>query len=386
MNGNGNLRVLHIGKFYPPYLGGMETHLQSLCKELRKSVSLKVIVANDRRESLREMVSGVDISRVGTLFTFAAAPICPGLLQEIRESEADIIHLHLPNPIAILAYLASGHKGKLVITYHSDIIRQKVLGALFEPMLHKALKRCSAIIATSPNYIESSPVLSMYRDRCNVIPHGIELDRFYEYDKAEVARIREQYGSRIVISVGRLIYYKGFEYLVQAMEKVDGRLLIIGDGPLRESLIQQAKARGISDRVTFLGEISDISPYYHAADVFALASVARSEAFGIVQLEAMACGTPVVNTNLDSGVPFVSLHGETGLTVPPQDPDALAFALNLLLDRNDLRAQYGKAACRRARQEFSLDCMVSRTLQLYEKVMSAPSAARATIAATNSAV
>src|SRR6185503_13936130 len=120
---------------------------------------------------------------------------------------------------------------------------------------------------------------------------------------------------------------KGFEYLVQAMEKVDGRLLIIGDGPLRESLMQQAKARGILDRVVFLGEISDISPYYHAADVFALASVARSEAFGIVQLEAMACGKPVVNTNLDSGVPFVSLHGETGLTVPPQDPDALAFAL-----------------------------------------------------------
>ncbi len=173
----------------------------------------------------------------------------------------------------------------------------------------------------------------MYRDRCNVIPHGIELDRFYEYDKAEVARIREKYGSRIVISVGRLIYYKGFEYLVQAMEQVDGRLLIIGDGPLRESLIQQAKARGISDRVVFLGEISDISPYYHAAEVFALASVARSEAFGIVQLEAMACSKPVVNTNLDSGVPFVSLHGETGLTVPPQDPDALAYAINLLLDR-----------------------------------------------------
>ena len=169
------------------------------------------------------------------------------------------------------------------------------------------------------------------------------------------------------------------------MEKVDGRLLIIGDGPLRESLIQQAKARGIADRVVFLGEISDISAYYHAADVFALASVARSEAFGIVQLEAMACGKPVVNTNLDSGVPFVSLHGETGLTVPPQDADALASAINLLLDRDDLRAQYGEAACRRAEQEFSLDCMVSRTLQLYEKVMSAPSAARATVAATNSA-
>ncbi|HST22065.1 MAG TPA: glycosyltransferase [Blastocatellia bacterium] len=385
MNRNDKLKVLHIGKFYPPYLGGMETHLQSLCTELKNFVNLKVVVANDSRESLREVVGGVDISRMGTLFTFAAAPVCPGLLQEIRESEADIIHLHLPNPIAILAYLASGHKGKLVITYHSDIIRQKVLGALFEPMLHKALKRCSAIIATSPNYIESSSVLSMYKDRCDVIPHGIELDRFYEYDKAGVDKIREKHGSRIVISVGRLIYYKGFEYLVQAMENIDGRLLIIGDGPLRESLIQQAKDRGISDRVVFLGEIANISPYYQAADVFALASVARSEAFGIVQIEAMACGKPVVNTNLDSGVPFVSLHGETGLTVPPQDADALASAINLLLDKDDLRAQYGKAARRRTEQEFSLDCMVSRTLQLYEKVMSAPLQMHTAVTATNSA-
>ncbi|MGA9771226.1 MAG: glycosyltransferase [Blastocatellia bacterium] len=385
MQGKGKMRVLHVGKFYPPYLGGMETHLQLLCKELKEFVSLKVVVANEGRESLREIVSGVNISRVGTLFTFAAAPVCPGMLQEIRESQADIVHLHLPNPLAILAYLASGHKGKLVITYHSDIIRQKVLGALFEPMLHKVLKRCSAIIATSPNYIDSSSVLSMYRDRCSVIPHGIELDQFYEYGEADVAAIREKYGPRIVVSVGRLIYYKGFEYLVRAMESVDGRLLIIGDGPLRESLTQQAKARGIADRVVFLGEIPNIFPYYHAADVFALASIARSEAFGIVQLEAMACGKPVINTNLDSGVPFVSLHGETGLTVPPRDPDALALAINLLLDRDDLRAQYGRAARLRAQQEFGLDCMVSRTLQLYEKVMSAPSRVRATVTATNSA-
>jgi glycosyltransferase involved in cell wall biosynthesis len=381
---SGRLRILQIGKFYPPYLGGMETHLESLCKELKKLVNLKVVVANDNRRSLRETVGGVKVSRLGTLFNFAAAPVCPGMLHEIRNSEADIIHLHLPHPVAILAYLASRHKGKLVITYHSDIIRQKVLGAFFEPILHRALNRCSAIIATSPNYIESSSVLSMHKDRCSIIPHGIELNRFYKYNDAAVNQIRKTHGSRIVISVGRLIYYKGFEYLIQAMEKVDGRLLIIGDGPLRESLAQQARTRGVADRVIFLGEVPDIVPYYHAADVFALASIARSEAFGIVQLEAMACGKPVINTNLSSGVPFVSLDGETGITVAPQNPDELASAINLLFDRNDLRLQYGQAARRRVEQEFSLDRMVSRTLQLYEKVMSDQSAISAELAATSS--
>jgi rhamnosyl/mannosyltransferase len=169
------------------------------------------------------------------------------------------------------------------------------------------------------------------------------------------------------------------------MAKVDGRLLIIGDGPLRERLQREAQASQVSHKVVFLGEIQnhETAPYYHAADVFALASVARSEAFGIVQLEAMACGKPVVNTNLDSGVPFVSRDGQTGITVQPRDPDALAQAINLLLDRNDLRARYGRAAQRRVEQEFSLDRMVNRTLQLYEKVMSGEPAMLAPLAARN---
>ncbi len=384
MNIDRRLRVLHIGKFYPPYIGGMETHLQSLCEELRKFIEVKVVVANNGRESLQETVGGVNISRLGTLFNFAAAPVCPELVREIRNSEAEIIHLHLPNPTAIMAYLASGLNAKLVITYHSDIIRQRILGKVFEPILNKALRKCSAIIATSPNYINSSSILLNYKDRCCVIPHGIEPNQFYKYDSAEVARIRDKYGPRIVISVGRLIYYKGFEYLIHAMEKIDGRLLIIGNGPLRERLVKEAAARGITDRVVLLSEISDVVPYYYAADLFALASVARSEAFGIVQLEAMACGKPVVNTNLASGVPFVSLHGETGITVPPEDPDALASAINLLLDKDDLRAEYGRAARRRVEQEFSLDRMVNRTLQLYERVMNMPAQTLARVSATNS--
>lgn len=365
------LRVLHVGKYYPPRMGGIEVHLEALCGELQRHLEVEVVVANDALRGTSGMVKGVRVSRVGTLFDLANAPVCPGLVRKIREVGADIVHIHLPNPNAILAYLASGHRGRLVVTYHSDIVRQKVLGWAFWPFLRRALDRSAALIATSPNYVETSPVLSAYRDRCQVIPYGIAVEQFQRCNGAMVERIREQYGPRIVISVGRLVYYKGFEYLIRAMAAVRGRLLIVGDGLLRADLQREARARGVADRVVFLGEMDnqDIIPYYHAADVFALASIARSEAFGIVQLEAMACGKPVVNTRLASGVPFVSVDGVTGLTVPPADPEALSGAINLLLDDPGLRAEYGRAARRRVQQEFSLQKMVHRTLQLYSDVM-----------------
>jgi glycosyltransferase involved in cell wall biosynthesis len=369
------LKVLQVGKYYPPHMGGIETHLQALCGELTKSVDLQVIVASDDSHSTEEILDGVRVSRVPTRLTLSSAPLCPGMIAKLRASDADIVHIHLPNPTAILAYLASKHRGRLVVSYHSDTVRQRVLGALFDPCLHAALRRSSRIIASSPNYRQTSPSLSRYQDRCDVIPYGIDLGGFEHCDPLEVSALRQQYGDRLVLSVGRLVYYKGFEYLIRAMAQVRGKLLIIGEGPLRGKLQALAARLGLEDRVVFAGNIPDkLAPYYHAADVFALASVARSEAFGIVQIEAMAAGLPVVNTSLDSGVPYVSLHEQTGLTVPPADPDALAQALNRLLDDRELRLRLGGAARVRAQQEFSLDAMSSRILALYESVMNSPHA------------
>jgi glycosyltransferase involved in cell wall biosynthesis len=363
----GQLKVLQVGKFYPPHMGGIETHLQALCRELTKSVRLRVVVANDGPERSEELADGVPLVRMPTRLTLASTPLCPGMIGQVARTEADVVHIHLPNPMAVLAYLASGHRGRLIVTYHSDTVRQKVLGAAFEPFLHRALRRSTAIICTSPNYLETSAVLAGYLDRCHVIPYGIELEQFERADPAQVADLRRQYGERLVISVGRLVYYKGFEYLIRAMADVPGKLLIVGDGPLRGRLEALARELNIAGRVVFTGEMqnTEVIPYYHASDVFALASVARSEAFGIVQIEAMAAGLPVVNTGLDSGVPFVSLHEKTGLTVPPEDPKALAAALNRLLDDAALRQRLGNAGRLRARQEFSLPTMIDRTLQVY---------------------
>ena len=365
----GRPRVLQVGKYYFPYRGGMETHLHALATVLRRSVDLEILVSSTSRRTERGSVDGVPVTRLGTLATVASAPICPGIVGAIRRARADIAHVHLPHPAAVLAYLASGRRGPLVVTYHSDIIRQKVLGRAFEPILHRFLDRCTAIICTSPDYLESSPVLARHRERCHIVPFSIPLEPYRSPSSEAVRSIRERYGARLVLGVGRLIYYKGFEYLIEAMRHVRGRLLIIGDGPLRGELEEQARRHGVSDRVTLLGEVPDAVPYYHAADVFVLSSIARSEAFGLVQLEAMACGTPVVNTRLASGVPYVSPHGVSGLTVAPADPHALAQAISLLLDDPDLRCRLGDAGRRRVEEQFSAELMGDRTLELYRRVL-----------------
>ena len=293
------------------------------------------------------------------------------MARRIAASDANIVHLHLPNPAAMFAFLTSGYRGPVVATYHSDIVRQKILAACLNPLTQRFLKRCDAIVVTSPNYLASSRSLVKHRERCHVIPFGIPLDSFLHPDFSLVTRIRRQYGERLILSVGRLVYYKGFEHLIEAMTLVEGTLLIAGEGPLRQKLEEKALRLGVAQKVVFLGGICDeeLRACYHAADVFVLASTMRSEAFGIVQIEAMASGTPVVNTRLDTGVPFVSLHEETGLTVPPADPRCLAGSINAIFNSPRMRGEFGRAARRRAQEFFSVEKMVASTVGLYESVV-----------------
>ena len=369
---NRRLRILHIGKFYPPYKGGMETHLHTLCERIRDRVDVRVVVANTTRGRTDEVIGDVPVTRLGTLVNLGAAPYTPGLARFIREAEADIVHLHWPHPTAVLAYLKSRYRGRLVVTYHSDIVRQRVLGFAFRPFLHALLERAGAIICTSPNYIDTSPVLAAHRSRCHVLPFSIVVDPLEQSPTSAVAEIRRTHGSRIVLGIGRLVSYKGFEYLIRAMEHIDGRLILIGDGPLRAKLERSARDSGSAEKVSFLSGVDDVGPYLHAADVFVLPSVARSEAFGIVQLEAMAAGTPIVNTDLPSGVPYVSPHGVSGLTVPPRDAPALAAAIGTLLDDAEARHRYGSAGKARVRSHFDVDAMATQTLALYSDLMAVP--------------
>lgn len=377
------IRVLQVGKFYPPYRGGIESHLQALCHELKRFVEVEVLVANEARHGSESEIDGVKVKRLGRLFSVGETPVCLRLAGEIRRSGAALVHLHVPHPPACLAYLMSGHRGRLVITWHSDIVRQKLLARALAP-IHKAIvRRASVLIASSPNYVETSQVLSRNRDRCRVIPFGILPDGFRARDGETIAKIRQRYGRRILLAVGRMVYYKGFEYLIRAMKSIRGHLLIVGDGPLRTQLEHLAVECGVSERITFLGRVSqeEMAAYYHAVDVFVLPSIARSEAFGVVQLEAMACGKPVVNTALPTGVPYVSRDGVTGFTVPPADVAALVAAISRLLDDPYLRAKFGAAALRRAREEFNVELMGRRTLEVYREVLAAaPTTSRSSAA------
>jgi glycosyltransferase involved in cell wall biosynthesis len=362
--------VTHVGKFYPPHMGGIETHLQTLSNELRRSMRLNVIVASETRGHRQETVDGIVVTRLANLATIKSMPICPHLAAALRSVRSDIVHLHLPNPAAVIAYLMSGRRGPLVLTWHSDIVRQKLLSQVLTPLHRWFVRKATECIATSPDYIESSPVLAVSRAHCRVIPYGIPMERFAEPHNA-AGELRRRHGPRIVLAVGRLIYYKGFEYLMRAMAHINGKLILIGDGPLRARLERNAYEAGARERVFFAGEIdnSKLAPYYHAADLFVLPSVERTEAFGIVQLEAMACGKPVVNTRLATGVPFVSVDGLTGITVPPRDPLSLAQAITRLLDDAELRAGYGAAALHRVRSEFTAERMGERTLALYRDIV-----------------
>ncbi|HVB81614.1 MAG TPA: glycosyltransferase [Candidatus Binataceae bacterium] len=365
-------RVVHIGKYYPPHVGGIESHLHTLCGGLRESMDVRVLVASDEQHDEDSVVDGVAVSRHRSRFRIAGAPVCPTMVRNLRRIDADLVHVHLPNPTGVLSLMIAGYRGRIIATWHSDVVRQRRLARLFAPIQRSFLSRCSAIITTSASYAESSPDLAAFRDRTSVVPYGIDVSLFRHPQRELVAAIRHRYRSPLLLAVGRLVYYKGFEYLVRAMKQVDGTLLIIGDGPQREALMREVKLNRVGDRVTFLGEMQpcEIAPYYHASDLFVLPSIVRSEAFGIVQLEAMAAGKPVINTRISSGVPFVSLDGVTGVTVAPRDVDALQQAINRLLHDEALRLRYGQAASHRVDAEFSVGKMVNRIRDLYASVMS----------------
>ena len=364
------LRVLQVGKYYPPCVGGMESHLEALVQGSRPYVDTRVIVANQCARDSIETAGGVEVVRAGRVCTVARAPLCPTMAWHIARTEADVVHLHLPNPGAVIAYLASGHRGKLVLTEHGEVLGRPVLRRAFQPFMAAALRRAEAVIATSAEYIAQSSVLSAAPEKCRVIPLGIRTDTYARVEPAKVAEIQARYPGPAFLAIGRLVRFKGFEYAVRALAFAPGLLLIAGDGPLMAPLREIARSCGVADRVHLLGSIAnhELVPYLHAADVLVMPSIEKRESFGIVQLEAMACSKPVINTRLASGVPFVSLHGVTGLTVPPADVAALAKAMRMLASEPDLRARLGAAGRARVTSEFTAQAMVMRTFDLYREV------------------
>lgn len=368
---SGRARVLHVGKYYPPYMGGMETHLKWLAERQAEIYDVSVIVANTSTRTVREEINGVSVCRTGSLASVARSPLCPMMAREIAVTCADIVHIHLPNPMGVLAYSMSGHIGKLILTEHGEVIGRKVLKGMFQPILEVALKRAEFVIATSREYIRHSSVLSMCEQKSRVVPLGIPLHMYETVNEERVLSLKKKYGDQIVVSVGRLVPFKGMDYLIKAMQGLKGSLLVLGKGPEMTALASLARELGVEGQVHFLGAIrnEEVPEYLHAAKVFVLASVDKRESFGIVQLEAMACGLPVINTRLESGVPSVSVHGRTGLTVQPADAAQLREAIGFLLENPSIAAAFGARGRRRVHEEFEVGLMARRTIGLYEELL-----------------
>lgn len=366
------MKILHIYKDYYPVLGGIENHVRIVAEEqARLGHDVTVLVTN---RGLRGEVSESAAPRVikaGRLATIASAPISLSLPLWMRRLPCDVAHLHFPYPIGEMAYLLAGRARRLVVTYHSDIVRQKWLLRFYAPLLRRLLQRADRILPTNQRYLETSDFLASVRDKCTVVPLGINLKRFEQADRARAQEIRRQFGPDTLIFVGRLRYYKGLEYLIRAMSQVPARLLVIGTGPMEKQWRALAADLRLASKVTFLGDVDDASlpAYYAAGALFVLPSSQRSEAFGVSMLEGMACGLPAISTELGTGTSFVNLHEQTGLVVPPGDPAALAQAINRLLADTELRQRLGKAAHARAWGEFSHVAMVERIVQVYHDVL-----------------
>ncbi len=293
---------------------------------------------------------------------------------DLAREEADIIVLHEPNPMALLAYFLARPRGRLIVWYHSDVIRPSWRYRLFyRPFLRFALSRAVRIVVSSPALGASAPELQDFQAKCSVIPFGVEA-RSPDALGAIVQRageIRRDAGQSIVLFVGRLVAYKGVGVLLEALKGLNAVALIVGEGPLRGRLEEQARELDVSAHVRFLGSVDDdeLAALYRACHVFVLPSVTRQEAFGVVQLEAMAAGRPVVSTDLGTGVGWVNRDGETGYVVPPRDPRALREALARLLADANLQKSMGDAAAKRIRAEFTLERMIDDTLSLYREVV-----------------
>ncbi len=358
------LRILQVNKFYPPHIGGIETVIQQVSQGLKDRAEVSVLVCQPKGRGVREVCDGVPVTRCSSWRTVASCPVSFSFFREFRRmaKEADVIECHLPFPLADLACLLSRTKKRVVIAWHSDVVKQKKLLALYKPILRAFLRRADAIIVATQGHIDGSAFLPPFRDKCVVIPYGIPTAEYLQAPAAPILteKLRGK-PLRKLLFVGRLVYYKGVDVLLRAFARTEGcALFLAGEGVLEPQLRQEAQTLGVADRVFFLDRLTDaqLRAAFRDCDIFVLPSVANSEAFGIVQLEAMVYGKPVINTALPTGVPLVSIHGETGLTVPPGDETALADAIRTLAEDDALREAYGAAAQRRVLEHFELDNMI----------------------------
>jgi len=363
------LHLLHVYKdFDPPIAGGIEGHMARMCRLQRAWADVEALTCSRTRRTRVVDRDGTRVTEAAEWGRFQNAPLAPSFPALLRRMARDVVILHAPFPTAELAWLLARPRARLVVRYHSDVVRQAAAMRVYGPFQRRLLQQADCILPTSQQYLDTSPMLAAVRDRCRVIPLGIDAAAFDRPSAEGVAALRERYG-RYVLFAGRHRYYKGLRVLVEAAQAIRASVVAAGDGPEREACRRLAEERGV--RMFFPGTLThqQLVDHLHGCEAFVFPSIARSEAFGIALLEAHACGKPAVATTLGTGVEFVNRHGETGLNAPPGDPHALAEAVNVLLDDAAMRDRMGRTARERVRTEFAAERIARREFEVFEELM-----------------
>jgi rhamnosyl/mannosyltransferase len=350
------MRILHAFKVYTPdNHGGIVEAIARITSGTASGDSASLLVCRYGGIGSTINVDGLSVERTTTFAQFSSLPISPGFIPTFRKRvrDADVVAFHAPFPLIDIGLMLGFPRDKaLVIHWHAEITGRNLFRPIFHPLLKKSVERADCIIVSHPSIVEQSEYLVGHRAKCVVIPYGVDTDFWSQQtpeNEAIIAELQRKH-PRLIVACGRLVPYKGFDVLLRALKLVDAHLIIVGTGPLEADLRDVAAASGVADRVTFAGYLSreQQRQTFGAANLFVLPSVNEAEAFGIVQLEAMCCGIPVVNTDLPTGVPWVARDGMEGLTVTRSDEAALAAAMSRLLDDPDLAKRLGAAGKARA--------------------------------------
>lgn len=365
------MKILQIGKFYP-IKGGVEKVMLDLTEGLAaRGIDCDMLCAHDGKGALAvELAPHARLTASRSLCKLFGTMISPAMVWAARRKcrHYDIVHIHHPDPLACLALWLSGYKGRVILHWHSDIIKQKRLLVAYTPLQRWLLKRCECIVGTTPAYLEQSPFLAKWQYKTVALPIGVDP---ITPNPDGVRALQERYGHRkIIFALGRLVPYKGIRYLVKAAALLsdDYVVLIGGQGPLELQLEDTILTRGLQHKVKLLGRVSDeeAANLFGACTLFCLPSVQKTEAFGIVQIEAMSCGRPVVATTIEgSGVSWVNAHGVSGLNVPPRDPEALAEAIMNITGDEATYAAYCERARKRYEENFTKNMMIDNCLKIY---------------------
>ncbi len=372
------MRVLQLAKYFPPFYGGIEVTTQDISESLlKRSVHCDVLCSSHSPKSYGiENWQGYTVYRSRTLGTFASTAISRDYLHKFKQivENYDILHIHFPNPLAHLAVSLAKPLQKIVVHWHSDILKASFMKKLYQPFQSQFLKKADIILATSPNYITHSQVLRPYSHKCKVLPSPINIEKL-KSDKKVVEKIKNTYnGKKLVFSLGRFVPYKGFKYLIEAAKYLCNDTLIIigGTGELESKMNRLIQNNNLTEKVKLLGRIDDkdLGSYFDACDIFCLPSISKAEAFGLVQLEAMAFKKPIISTNIKgSGVSWVNQHNRTGLIVPPKNSKAIAEAIEKLSKDPVTYRALAEGARQRLEEEFTVSIMSDSLIEIYSKIL-----------------